>query len=133
MKKDKGRYHSIRKPSFLGGKKAIHEFLMKHLVYPEEALNNKIEGVARVKCEISDKGKVLKAVSIYKLGFGLDEEAERLCLLMQFENTSERGLKIKHTKTIRIPFVLPRQEELKITYETTDSKSTTGYTYTIKI
>ncbi|MCW5906567.1 MAG: TonB family protein [Chitinophagales bacterium] len=135
MKKDKP-YHSIRKPNFLGGKKAFHEFLEKNLVYPAEALQNNIQGTAHVKCEINDRGKVLKAESIHKLGYGLDEEAERLCLLMRFEDTTERGLKIKHTQTMKIPFVLPRQQEIKITYHTTPApaqKKSTGYSYTIKI
>ena len=135
MKKDKSKYHSIRKPNFLGGKKAYQEFLAQHLVYPKEAIENKIEGIAHVKCEISDRGKVLNAKSIHHLGFGLDEEVERLCLLMPFENTTERGLKIKHTKTIRIPFILPQQNTLQINYQTTTEKKEEGktsYNYTIK-
>lgn len=133
VKKNKP-YHSIRKPNFLGGKKAFREFLEKNLVYPAEALRNKIQGTAHVKCEINDRGKVLKAESIHKLGYGLDEEAERLCLLMQFEDTTERGLKIKHTQTIKIPFVLPQQQEIKITYHTTSAeRKNNSYTYTIKI
>lgn len=136
MKKEKKPYHSIRKPGFLGGKKAYQEFLQKNLVYPPEALQNKMEGIAHVKCEIDDRGKVLKAESVHRLGYGLDEEAERLCLLMRFEDTTERGMKIKHTQTMKIPFVLPRQVPVQVHYETkpTEKKETTkeSYTYTIK-
>src|ERR1700722_1467570 len=107
MKNEKKPFHSIRKPNFLGGKKAFEDFLAKSLIYPKEALENKKEGTAHIKLEISDRGKVIKAESIHKLGFGMDEEAERLSLLMTFENTEERGLKIKHSKTIRIRFGLP--------------------------
>lgn len=138
MKKDKKPYHSIRKPHFLGNKKAFQEFLSKNLIYPKEALEKKEEGIAHIKCEISDKGNVLKAESIHKLGYGLDKEAERLCLLMKFENTIERGLKIKHTRTVRIPFVLPKQvtqPTLQINYQTTAPKKEEekkSYSYTIK-
>jgi TonB family protein len=135
VKKDKHKYHSIRKPNFLGSKKAFAEFLALHLIYPSEALQNKIEGTAHVKCEIDDKGKVLKAASLTKLGYGLDEEAERLCLLMKFENTTERGMRIKHTRRIRIPFVLPKPTTLQINYQSTPAKKEekkTSYTYTIK-
>ena len=134
MKKYKSKYHSIRKPNFLGGKKAFQDFLAQHLVYSKEAIENKIEGIAHIKCEISDRGKVLNAQSIHNLGYGLDEEAERLCLLMPFEDTTERGLKIKHTRTIRVPFILPKQSVLQINYQSTQIKEEkkTSYTYTIK-
>ena len=138
MKKEKKPYHSIRKPGIIGGKGAFQKFLADNLVYPKEALENKIEGIAHVKCEISDKGNVLKAESFHKLGYGLDKEAERLCLLVKFENTVERGLKIKHTHTIRVPFVLPKQvvqPTLQINYQTTTPKKEEekkSYSYTIK-
>lgn len=133
MKKEKP-YHSIRKPNFIGGKNAFQKFLAENLVYPKEALEKKIEGMAHVKCEISDKGNILKAESLHKLGFGLDEEAERLCLLMRFENTTERGLKIKHTRTIRIPFVLPKEPVIRINYETKPSvEKKSSFNYTIKL
>ena len=113
MKKDKP-FHSIRKPHFLGDKKAFRDFLEKNMVYPPEALAKKIEGTAYVKCEISDRGKVLNAESVHPLGYGLDEESERLCRLMQFDDTTERGLKIKHKRTLRITFVLPKTKPLKM-------------------
>ena len=132
MKKAK-RYHSIRKAHFLGDKKAFQEFLAKNMIYPKEAIDNKIEGVAYVKCEISDRGKVLSAKSVHPLGYGLDDEAVRLCLLMDFEDTTERGLKIKYTQTLRIPFVLPKQKPIKINYQTTpDKEKKSSYTYTIR-
>ncbi len=97
-------------------------------------MENKIEGVAHVKCEVSDRGEVLKAENLHKLGYGLDEEAERLCRLMKFGDTTERGLKIKHTQTVRIPFNIPRQQTLQIKYHSTSAKEEkkTTYGYTIK-
>jgi TonB family protein len=135
VKKEKHKFHSIRTPNFIGGKKGFQEFLSKNLVYPAEALQKKVEGMARVKCEIDDTGKVLKAESIHKLGFDLDKEAERLCLLMKFEDTTERGLRIKHCRTVRIPFVLPKQPVLQINYQTSTTEkeeAKTSYSYTIK-
>jgi TonB family protein len=134
MKKDKHKYHSIRKPNMLGGKAAFQKFLAENLKYPKAALENKIEGMAHVKCEIDDRGGVLNAQSTHPLGYGLDEEAERLCKLMRFENTTERGLKIKHSRTIKIPFVLPKQPAITITYETKPTGSKGGsYNYTINL
>jgi TonB family protein len=134
VKKDKHKYHSIRKPNLLGGKIAFQKFLDENLKYPQQALENKAEGTAHVKCEIDDRGRVLNAKSIHQLGYGLDEEAERLCLLMHFENTTERGLKIKHTRTVKIPFVLPKQNTVTITYETKPSGNKGGsYNYTVNL
>jgi TonB family protein len=134
VKKDKHKYHSIRKPNLLGGKIAFQKFLDENLRYPQQALEKKIEGIAYMKCEIDDRGRVLNAKSTHPLGYGLDEEAGRLCLLMHFENTTERGLKIKHTRTIKIPFVLPKQNTVTINYETKPSGSKGGsYNYTVNL
>ena len=134
MKKDHYKYHSIKTPNLLGDKKSFQDFIAKNLVYPQSAIENKIEGVAHIKCEISDKGNVLKVESLHKLGYGLDEEAERLCMLLKFENTTERGLRIKHYKTIRIPFIIPQQLPITINYETSSSSQKgVSYNYTLKI
>jgi TonB family protein len=134
VKKERHKYHSIRKPSIIGGRTAFQKLLQDNLQYPQEAIAYKVQGIAHVKCEISDKGKVLKAESIHHLGYGLDEEAERLCLLLQFEDTTERGFKIKHTQTIKIPFVLPQEQSVQINYEVTPAqKKSEGYNYTLKL
>src|ERR1700759_2759986 len=97
MKKERP-YHSIRKPNYIGGQEAFLKFLAENMVYPPGAIEHKKDGTAHLKLEISDKGKVLKVQSLHRLGFGMDEEAERLAKMMPFENTTERGMKIKHTK-----------------------------------
>jgi TonB family protein len=142
VKKEKP-YHSIKKPHFLGDKNAFQQFLDKNLVYPKEALEHKIEGVVHLKCEINDKGKVLKAEPLHKMGYGLDEEAVRLCLLMKFENISQHGVRIKHTTTLKVPFVLPKappvEQTVNINYQVTppESKPKNGsggaYNYSIKL
>lgn len=141
MKNQRRPYHSIRKPNYIGGDEAFVKFLDENIIYPEEALKNKIQGLSFIKIEISDRGKVISAKTMNKLGYGLDEEAVRLSMLLKFENTVERGLKVKHTKNIRILFKLPEAPtvSMNINYETTTTTATGdenntsgGYNYTIK-
>jgi protein TonB len=134
MKKQKRPYHSIRKPEMLGGNKALINFLSANMVYPAAALENGIGGIAHVKCEIDDKGRVLRAASIHPLGYGLDEEAVRLCMMMKFANTTEKGFKIKHTHTIRIPFKLPETKPVTFNYNLVpENKENKSFNYTIKL
>ena len=58
MKKERKESSFIKKPVYLGGSKAMKEFIAKELVYPKEALENKIEGTVRMRYDIDYKGIV---------------------------------------------------------------------------
>ncbi|MBK7336771.1 MAG: TonB family protein [Saprospirales bacterium] len=78
MQKEKKDKHFIRKPHFEGGLNAMRKIIRENLRYPEEALNNKIEGTVVVKYAIDHLGKVTDAKVIAGIGHGCDEEAIRL-------------------------------------------------------
>lgn len=58
-------------PSFKG----FEAYVSAHLVYPELARKNSIEGRVEVLITISDEGKILEAKIVKSLGFGCDEAA----------------------------------------------------------
>ena len=58
-------------PSFKG----FDAYVSAHLVYPELARKNGIEGRVEVLVTISDEGKILEAKIVKSLGFGCDEAA----------------------------------------------------------
>lgn len=115
MKKEKKAHQFIVKPYYPGGSKAMGAFISSKLKYPKEALKEKIEGHVMIILDINHKGKVIKTKVKQSLGYGCDEEAERICklLLFKLDQVVRKGRTIFH-KTIRIGFKLPKKKVKKI-------------------
>ena len=113
MKAEKKDKHFIKKPYYEGGMTAMRKFIAQHLQYPKEAKDNKIEGTVYIKYTINHKGKVIDAKVVSSLGYGCDEEAERLVYLLKFKVPKNRGVKIKFHKNIQIHFKLPPTKPVK--------------------
>ncbi len=125
----------IKLPKYPGGKPAFQEFIRKNLRYPREAAKNKIEGTVYVKYKVDGLGRVIDVKITKSLGYGCDEEAERVVRLLKYEKAKNRGLRVVATMRTRINFKLP---EIKVQYqykkekktpEKTDNEKDTGTTY----
>lgn len=101
-------------PKVTGGKKTFVDFLSQNLVYPEEALENQVEGNVLVEYEVDDNGFVTKAKIVKGLGYGLDEEALRLIMMLRFEKVKNRGVRLRSSGKINIPFRLPTTVVYKV-------------------
>jgi protein TonB len=113
MAKESKPDHFIKQPTFKGGAKAIQQHVQYHLKYPEEALNNKIEGTVHVRYDIDFKGNVVDGKVIKGIGHGCDEEAIRIVKLMKFDVVKgPRKLKIVYHKDIQIHFKLPKSKPI---------------------
>ncbi len=130
----------IRQPKFPGGKKALDEFIRTNLVYPEEALKNKIEGVVTVEFDIDADGNISDIVVKHALGYGCDEEAVRLVKLLKYEKKRYRGLRVNFHQNMNIFFRLtnsgaPLQpaQVLHYTLKEESSKKESVITYSIKL
>ena len=111
MQKERKDKHFIKKPIYPGGLKAMRELIRKELKYPKEALEAKIEGTVYLRYEIDYKGKVISSKILSSLGYGCDEEAQRIVSKFKFEvPKGPRKLKVKFHKTIKINFKLPKQK-----------------------
>ena len=66
-------------PSFPGGNGALMRFLSEHVVYPEEAAKNKIEGKVIVQFIIEKDGSVGEVKVARGVDKELDAEAVRVC------------------------------------------------------
>lgn len=114
MKKQRSDDSFVKKPIYPGGNKAMSQFVKSQMKYPTEALNQKIEGTVHLRYDINYKGSVSKSKVISSLGYGCDEEAQRLVKLLKFEMPKiPRKMKLKFTKTIRINFKLPKPKPKK--------------------
>ena len=78
MVTDKTGYYNYAEvtPAYNGGQGAIEAYIINNLQYPEEAIDNNIEGTVNIQFGIDENGNVsnVKAVGD-KIGYGLEEEA----------------------------------------------------------
>lgn len=106
MKKQRKPESFIRQPNYPGGKKAMDEFVKQNLHYPQDAMDNKVEGIVSVEYDIDVFGDVIEARVKHGIGYGCDEEAVRLIKLMKFEKKRYHGLRVVFHKTTNINFRL---------------------------
>ena len=128
----------IKVPRYLGSKKSFQEFVAANLVYPPEALKNKIEGVVHLSYMVNDKGGVYALSVDHGIGFGCDDEALRLVRMMKFAPVKNRGMKVSSKQRTRIEFRLPKtgptyNVTLKSKEPEAEHKQKVTYTYTIRI
>ena len=142
MKKERKDSSFIKKPIYPGGNKALKEFVAKELTYPQQALENKIEGVVPIRYTVNKKGVVTETKVLLHLGHGCDEEAERIVRLLKFNVPKNRNIKVNFYKTINIRFRLPQKieavnyvytNETKKQTEKTPNQTQNDYSYTINI
>lgn len=123
LKKGRKPESFIKKPTYKGGNKALTEFIMKNLRFPEQAIAQNIEGIVRLKIDIDRNGKVLKAHIISGIGYGCDEEAIRVAKLLRFEIDAPKTGHIIYHKNLNIPFKISvKAPVLQYKYEITKSE-----------
>lgn len=119
----------------------MKQFVAKNLKYPKAALENKVEGVVVVRYSIDKTGKVIKTKVKTGLGYGCDEEAERVVRLLRFTVPKNRKLKVVFHKTIHIRFSLPKKNtgkvEMQVSFVSSTKPSTDesnrSYSYSIDL
>lgn len=102
----------------------MREFIKSHLQYPEDAMEQRIEGVVTVAYQVSDEGVVENPTVIKGLCPSCDAEAVRLVKLLQYGKAHNRGVRLKSNCKVNIKFQLTPTEPVKmvVSYTTTPSK-----------
>ncbi|MEL6388890.1 MAG: energy transducer TonB [Bacteroidota bacterium] len=149
MQRNKSAKNFLPKPIYRGGPKAMRMFIKDTLTYPPEAREQRIQGVVVLRITIDYQGNVIDSKIKAGLGFGCDEEAQRVVSLMKFEfNRKARKRRVLYHKTINITFRLPKSkpanqtsaQKTKLTYRIVKSSpeitqktdpSPESYSYTI--
>jgi periplasmic protein TonB len=89
-------------PEYSGGLKEMYNYIGKNLKYPEAAVKANITGKVFVKMIVEKDGSI-KSTSIVKgIGFGCDEEVERIVKAMPKWSAG-----MKDGKAVRTAYVLP--------------------------
>jgi len=111
----------------------MDEFIKNNLHYPEEALQQKIEGTVAVEIDIDVFGAVSNAKVKHGIGYGCDEEAIRLVKLLKFQKKKYQGLFVMFHKTINIHFRLhDASKPVQLAYQYKEKQRGNTFTYTIK-
>ena len=114
----------LEKPQYPGGSKALREFINSHIQYPEDAMEQRIEGVVSVAYQVTDEGDVENPTVIKGLCPSCDAEAVRLVKLLKYGKAHNRGVRLKSNCKVNIHFKLSPTEPVKmvVSYTTTPSK-----------
>jgi protein TonB len=82
-------------PAYPGGKEAYLKFIKGNVVYPEQALFNKIEGYVYLVYTVINTGEIVDVDVTKGIGYGCDEEAMRVIRLLKYEPARNRGMRVK--------------------------------------
>ena len=106
-----------RAPSFPGGDAALMRFISEHVVYPEEAYKNHIEGKVIVQFLVEETGKVGEVKVARSVNDELDREAVRVIKLLP--DFSPAYNHIKH-EPMKMWYTLPVTFKLQLHQQTND-------------
>ena len=89
-------------PEFPGGMDALYKYLSENLHYPEQAMENGIQGRVYIRFVIEIDGRVTNAKVVRGIGGGCDEEALRVVNAMPKWTPGKQ-----HDKAVRVWYNLP--------------------------
>jgi len=95
-------------PIYTGGQGALETYFNNNIDYPQDAIDNNIEGTVNVKFSIDENGNVANATAVgNKLGYGLDESAVKAVMQMpKWTPGKVKGKSVKAWYTLPITYRL---------------------------
>lgn len=110
MEKDNNGYYNRTEvaPAYPGGQDALETYIMNNIEYPQQAIDNDVEGTVYVKFGVDEKGNVSNVTTVgNKLGYGLEEEAIKVVSAMpQWTAGTVKGKNVKTWRTLPITYKL---------------------------
>ena len=92
-------------PQYPGGEKAMKQYIVQHVQYPKEALDNGISGVVYVTFVVEKDGSIGGTKILRGIGGGCDEEALRVVSSMpNWTPGMQRGVPVRTQYNIPIRF-----------------------------
>jgi protein TonB len=89
-------------PEFPGGRDSLFAYIAKELKYPEQAVENGVEGTVFVTFVVEADGSISNPKVLRGIGYGCDEEAHRVVKGMpNWTPGKQRG------KAVRVQYNLP--------------------------
>jgi len=98
-------------PSFPGGEEALIKYLSDSIVYPQEAIDARIQGTVYASFVVENDGSITNVIIMRGIGGGCDEEAVRVIEGMpKWTPGYQRGIPLRVRFNLPIKFKLPEQE-----------------------
>jgi protein TonB len=92
-------------PEFLGGEKALYEYIKNNVNYSELAIKTNIEGTVYVEFVVEKDGSISDVKVLRGIGGGCDEEAVRVVKSMpKWKPGKQRGQPVRVYYTLPIDF-----------------------------
>lgn len=134
----------LKMPRYRGGESALKSFIEAKLKYPQEALDDKIEGPVEAAYDVDGLGRISNVRILTSLGHGCDQEVVRLVKLLKFEKAFNKGRNVTAHKKLKVDFKLPvaKPKTQRLNYQVTSKTSKTepsekdkakSYSYTINL
>lgn len=93
-----------------GGRRAFKQYLEKNLRYPEQALENKVEGRVTIQFAVESSGDLADFKVIKGIGGGCDEEVIRLIQQgPKWTPTKRNNESLRDNVKVRMKFELPKK------------------------
>lgn len=115
----------LKMPRYRGGESALKSFIEAKLKYPQEALDQKIEGPVEASYDVDGLGRIANVRILKSLGHGCDQEVIRLVKLLKFEKAFNKGRNVTAHKKLKVDFKLPKEKKptiQKVQYELVSDK-----------
>jgi protein TonB len=94
-------------PMFIGGMPILKKYLSDNLSYPRKAAKKNIEGTVYISFVVDTDGKVTEVTILKGIGYGCDQEAERVVKRMpSWIPGQHEGKKVKVRYSLPISFKL---------------------------
>ncbi len=110
MKKDEMGYYNFTEvlPAYSGGQSGLESYIQNSIEYPQEAIDNNVEGTVNVEFAIDENGSVSNVKTIgNKIGYGLEEEAIKVVSNMpKWTPGQVKGKYVKTKRTLPITYRL---------------------------
>lgn len=110
MEEDKNGVYNYAeiKPMYPGGEKNLEDFVQNHIQYPQDAVDNGVEGTVTVTFAVDENGKVYSpSIKGDRLGYGLDDEAMKVVEMMpKWTPGRIKGKNVKTYYDLPITFTL---------------------------
>ena len=134
----------LKTPQYKGGMAALKKFITQNLIYPQQALDAKIEGDVEVAYDVDGLGRIKNVRILSGIGHGCDEEVIRLINSLVYQTAINKGKNTLTHKKLKINFKLlaakptglsfnyELKNNLPVTEKPTAVKPTLSYTISIK-
>jgi periplasmic protein TonB len=103
IEKDKMGYYTRTEvlPAYKGGQGALADYISNNIEYPQDAIDNNIEGTVSVQFAVDEQGNISNVKTVgNKMGYGLEEEAVKVVTSMPRWTAGQ--VKGKNVKTWRV-------------------------------